>query len=294
MKHINVTALFCLGLAAFAQEVQFDYDRSANFNAYKTYQWVDYKPVEFADQLLDQDIKRAVDGQLAGKGLRRVESGGDLHVGYQTAITQEKQFDSFGWGPGAWGPGGWGNWGNGRVTTSTIEVGKLIVGVFDPATKQLVWRGSVSKALNISKNPEKNYRNLEKAVAKLFKNYPPRTNKTANGSVPAPERLILSAQADLSHAELRPQSSGDAHTASAGAKLWPRYRMLAATAKGSSLQQEPRLGTDVAQGATIRNCKRKEQSGIHSSTEHFSEAHHTFPQQAGTLVNFAGVDCIHA
>ena len=97
MKHINLTVLVCLGVAAFAQEVQFDYDRSANFSAYKTYQWVDYKEVPVGDQILDQDIKRAVDAQLAGKGLRRVESDGDLLVGYQAAISQEKQFDSLGW-----------------------------------------------------------------------------------------------------------------------------------------------------------------------------------------------------
>jgi hypothetical protein len=149
--------------------VQFDYNRSANFNAYKTYQWVDYSPVQVGDQLLDQDIKRAVDAQLAGKGLRRVESGGDLHVGYQAAISQEKQYDRFGWGP----PG----WGDSRVTSSTIETGKMIIGLFDPATKQLVWRGSAAKTLDIKKDPDKNYRNLEKAMAKLFKNYPPQSNK---------------------------------------------------------------------------------------------------------------------
>jgi len=48
MKLINMTALLCLGVAAFAQDVQFDYDRSANFNAYKTYHWVDYKRVDAA------------------------------------------------------------------------------------------------------------------------------------------------------------------------------------------------------------------------------------------------------
>ena len=44
MRLINPTALLCLGLAGFAQEVQFDYNRAANFSAYKTYQWADYKP----------------------------------------------------------------------------------------------------------------------------------------------------------------------------------------------------------------------------------------------------------
>jgi Domain of unknown function (DUF4136) len=176
MELINLTALVCLGAAAFAQDVQFDYNRSANFNAYKTYQWIDYKPVEVGDELLDQDIKRSVDAQLAGKGLRRVESGGDLIVGYQAGISQEKQFDSL--GTGGWGgPFGWGNWGNTRVTTSSIDIGKLTVGLFDPATKQLVWRGSVSKTLNISKDPDKNYRTLDRAMTKLFRNYPPGVGK---------------------------------------------------------------------------------------------------------------------
>jgi hypothetical protein len=175
MKYINLTAFLCLGLTAVAQDVQFDYDRSANFNAYKTYQWVDYREVQVGDQLLDQDIKRAVDAQLAGKGLRRVESGGDLHIGYQAAISQEKQFDSLGWG-GPYSGGPWG-WGNTRVTSSTIDVGKLIIGLFDPSTKQLVWRGSASNTLDIKKDPDKNYRNLEKAMAKLFRNYPPRSGK---------------------------------------------------------------------------------------------------------------------
>ena len=76
MKHISFTALILFGVAAFAQEVRFDYDRSANFSAYKTYEWVDYKPVQIGDELMDRDIKRAVDAQLAEKGLRRVESGG--------------------------------------------------------------------------------------------------------------------------------------------------------------------------------------------------------------------------
>ena len=166
---INVTAaVLCLAIASFAQEVQFDYDRSANFNAYKTYEWIDSNPIPVADQLLDKDIKRAVDAQLAGKGLRRVDSGGDLLIGYQTAISKEKQFDGFRSGP-PW----LGDWGDIRITSSTIEVGKLIIALFDPATKQLVWRGAASKTLSIKADPDKNYRSLEKAMAKLFKNYPP-------------------------------------------------------------------------------------------------------------------------
>jgi len=73
---------------------------------------------------------------------------------------------------GGWGGPGLGNVGDIHGTTSTIENGTLTIGLFDPAKKQLVWRGSASKTLDIKKDPNKNYSNLEKAMAKLFKNYP--------------------------------------------------------------------------------------------------------------------------
>jgi hypothetical protein len=183
VKFIQIAALVCLAAAAvFAQDVQFDYDRSTDFSAYKTYHWVDYTPVPVGDQLLDQNIKRAVDAQLAGKGLRRVDGNGDLVIGYQAGISQEKQFDGWGgggWGAGGWGagPGPWGNWGNARITSSTIDVGKLVIGVFDPAAKKLIWRGSAAKTLDIKKDPDKNYRELEKAMTKLFRNYPTGSGK---------------------------------------------------------------------------------------------------------------------
>lgn len=165
MNHKTLVGMLCLGLAALAQDVQFDYDRSANFAGYKTYQWVDAPSGQASNQLMDQNIKRAVDSQLMLKGLRPVQSGGDLRVAYQVAIDQEKQFDAFGTGP---------RWiGMQRVNTSTIEVGKLVVNLIDPATNQLVWRGSASKTLDIKKDPEKNFANLQKAVAKMLKNYPP-------------------------------------------------------------------------------------------------------------------------
>lgn len=170
---MNRTALVLLtfmGTSAFAQNVQFDYDRVANFSSYRSYQWVYPNLLAPGDQLLDQDIKRAVDEQLAGKGLRRVDTGGDLQISYQAAISKEKQFDGFGWG----GPRGFGGFDNARVTTSTIEVGELVIQIFDPGARRLVWRGSASKTLDLNKDPDKNYRTLEKAMSKLFRNYPPR------------------------------------------------------------------------------------------------------------------------
>jgi hypothetical protein len=168
MKLACVTGLLCLAAIASAQEIQYDYDRSANFGAYKTYQWAPAADPS-ANQLMDQNLKRAIDGQLALKGLQRVESGGDLIVSYQVRRDQEKEFNGFGSGPRFYG--------NARVTTSTIEIGNLGVDMYDAAKKQLVWRGTMSKQLDIKKDPDKNFENLQKATAKLFKNYPPGSGK---------------------------------------------------------------------------------------------------------------------
>ena len=169
MKLKALTGFLCLAALGLAQDIQFDYDRSANFSSYKTYTWVDLKAGRAANQLMDQNIKRSVDEQLVGKGLQRVASGGDLQVAYQMGIDHEKQFDGWGMGPRVLG--------NARVTSSTIDIGKLAVDIYDPGKKQLVWHGAAEKTLDIKKDPDQNYQNLEKAMAKLFRNYPPQSGK---------------------------------------------------------------------------------------------------------------------
>ena len=58
-------ALLFLVALAYAQDVHYNYDRSVNFAAYKTYQWVDIRGGAVPDPFIDKDIKRAIDEQLA-------------------------------------------------------------------------------------------------------------------------------------------------------------------------------------------------------------------------------------
>jgi hypothetical protein len=175
--NILLAGFLFLVAGAYGQDVHYNYDRGANFAAYKTYQWVDL-PGGVPDQLIDRDIKRSIDEQLSQKGLTRVEKDADLYVGYQAVIDMEKGISLSGWGTRG-GPGGWGGLDSGTVTgqTSTIPVGILLVDLFDPAKKQLIWRGDASKTLDLKKDPDKNYKNLQKAMTKLFKNYPPQAGK---------------------------------------------------------------------------------------------------------------------
>jgi len=47
--------------------------------------------------------------------------------------------------------------------------------LYDAKTKQLIWRGSAEDML--SSKAEKNEKNLEKGVAKMFKKFPPDSQK---------------------------------------------------------------------------------------------------------------------
>ena len=49
--------------------------------------------------------------------------------------------------------------------------------LYDTGRKQLVWRGDAVKTIDLKKDPDKNYKNLQKVMAKLFKNYPPKLSK---------------------------------------------------------------------------------------------------------------------
>ena len=75
-----------------------------------------------------------------------------------------------------WGWGGWRGWGGMSTTTttsSTINIGTLNLDIYDVGAKKQVWRGEASKTLGSGKDPQKVEKNLNKAMAKLLKKYPP-------------------------------------------------------------------------------------------------------------------------
>jgi hypothetical protein len=174
---VQVARAMCLIMilcaCALAQDVKYNFMPGTDFSKFKTYKWVSLKSTVHRDQIVDQEIRQAVDAQLAGKGLTKTDSDdADLLVGYQSSVDQEKQWDAYSMG-GAWRFGG----GMAQATSSTINVGTLAVDFFDPKAKQLVWRGEATKTLEPSKDPQKNQEKVNKAVAKLLKDFPPKSKK---------------------------------------------------------------------------------------------------------------------
>lgn len=163
----SVGILLLSAAASFAEQVKTDYDRSTNFSQYKTYSW---EKVQSQNPLWVDRIKEAVNSALAAKGWTMVESGGDATI---VALDMAKEhrtlntyYDNFG--------GGW-RWGGGFGTSTTNEdtykVGTLVVDLFDTNTKKLFWRGSASDTL--SDKSDKNIKNLDKGVQKMFEHFPP-------------------------------------------------------------------------------------------------------------------------
>lgn len=162
--------------AAFAQKVNVDWDRSADFSSFHTYAW--QKSPHPAKGFWDQRIVDGVDKQLAAKGLKKVDSNPDLWVVYSKSLKDQKEVVGTGYNMGpAWRWGwGWGpNIGTVQYNTYITKEGTLVVELADAKNQQLLWRGSATAT--ISDNSDKNIKTLDNALNKLFKNYPPKDKK---------------------------------------------------------------------------------------------------------------------
>lgn len=170
----------CIAGMAFAQDVKYNFDQNADFSKYKTYRWEKHPKSLDVDQLTAQQLAKGFDAELAKKGLTRKDSGPtDLVIVFQLALSQEKEMTTWDTGYG-YGPGFRGGWYGGMgssmstSTTNTINIGTIVLDMYDAATKQLVWRGMASKAIDEKAKPDKKQKNIDKAAAKLLKNYPPK------------------------------------------------------------------------------------------------------------------------
>jgi len=187
-RALGLAAAFLLiGSFAAAQDVSYNFDQQADFTKYKTYKWVAVKDQEKLDELTVKQINSAIEKQLAVKGLTPATGAtADLFVAYQVAVSKEKELQTwdtgYSMGPG-WGGGyrggyyGAGGGGMSTTTSSTIYIGSVALDMYDATSKKLVWRSLASKQIDTKANPEKRQKNLDKGMAKMLKNYPPKVKK---------------------------------------------------------------------------------------------------------------------
>ncbi|WP_374540111.1 DUF4136 domain-containing protein [Flavobacterium sp.] len=172
LKLLSVVGIFFL-ISCSSVRVNADYDKKANFSAYKSYAY--FKSGIDKAEISDLDKKRilyAIDDAMATKGFAKSETP-DLLISIFTKereVVDVYQNYGFGWGWG-WGPG----WGMGYSRAITTPEGTLFIDIIDAKTKELIWQGQGTGYL--SSNTDKKEERIKEFVSKILEQYPPQQLK---------------------------------------------------------------------------------------------------------------------
>jgi len=164
-----VAALAFAGLLAGCAPsitVRTDYHPGTNFSAYRTVSISDAKTE--LDPFIAERIRRAVEAQLAAKGITRVPSDGDLSVHAHVRMRTDTTV-------GVWSGGwGYGYYGGNQVDVRNVRVGTLVVDLVDRAKGEAVWRGIAEGTVDQSATPQESEEHINAAIAKIFQYFPPK------------------------------------------------------------------------------------------------------------------------
>ena len=159
-------------------KTSYDYDRSVDFSALKTYAFTEgINELPLNDLNRDRLVK-AVVTQMEAKGFSQSKTPDVVIDLYLTA--QQKQTataTTMGTGMGYGRRYGWGA-GGGMATThvsyNDYTVGTLFINMIDGSSEQLIWQGRGEKTVSEGASPEKREKNINNATAKIFSKYPPK------------------------------------------------------------------------------------------------------------------------
>jgi hypothetical protein len=157
-----------------AQKIKVEYDKKTDFSQYKTYSWMKLGAAEYP--FVRMDTVGAIDDQLVAKGLKKVPTGGDLIVNgfgsWTDSMNVSYDVDVYAM-PGLDGPINWadGTPRPGNSSSVYVDKGTLVVDIVDRKAKQIKWRGTAKADVDPSQ-AEKSMEIIEKAVAKMIKDYP--------------------------------------------------------------------------------------------------------------------------
>jgi hypothetical protein len=183
-KHTATTMLVLLAVLALAgcstMTVSTDYDRSASFTAYKTFDFIPAPEVK--NPLIRARVEDAIVKQLTAKGLTRSSENPDLLISGHAKLSSETHFDttSFGYGMGGWGGGYWGGYGYGGMGMGSsttvareVPVGTLIIDLVDAKAKKLVWQAVANDTIDQNASADARDYKINKAMERIFAGFPP-------------------------------------------------------------------------------------------------------------------------
>jgi hypothetical protein len=169
---IILTAIFLAGCSSIS--ISQDYDPAYDFSKLKTYGFLPLTESSGIDQLTANRMSDAIKKELGAKGYTLSETA-DFGVALYFTMKTKTNVQSYGYG---YGYGGyWGRPGYGGVDVTQYDEGTLVIDIIDMAKKELIWRGTGSKALSQSPTVEERTANINNAVAEILGQFPPTKTK---------------------------------------------------------------------------------------------------------------------
>lgn len=168
LKLLSLLGFFIL-TSCSSVYVNTDYDKEADFAAYKTYAYS--KTSIDKAEISDLDKKRilhAIDNVMPSKGFTKSENPDVLISIFTKESERINVYNNMGWGFGyGWGP----NWGVGYSRAYSSPEGTLYIDIIDNKTKELVWQGSGSGYLTT--DTDRKDARIAEFVSKILEKYPP-------------------------------------------------------------------------------------------------------------------------
>jgi hypothetical protein len=175
-KSIMLVLMLCISVAGYAAPaVNYDYDTAADFAALKTFDWMPATGNAAGDELLVKKIRNTVDAQLQAKGCSMATANPDFLIGMELS---GKTVNSGSVGVGVSvgipvGRMGRVSVGGGKSKASEKKEGTLVMSFVDAKTRSLVWRATVTDAVNPSATPEEKQKKIDEVIAAMLAQFPP-------------------------------------------------------------------------------------------------------------------------
>ena len=197
---VSFTATVMLAGCGIYQNITSDYDRSVNFNTYKTYAWLnDHQPhtaTPYDNDIIENNIKNYVDHELADRNYTPKVDAPDLL--FELVLNNQKKVRTTttpvysapvypNYPPNSyryynpnnyrWNPNGYNNYNyvrpsyqiSNRVTQTEFNQSTITINVFDRVSNKMIWTGSARGDVYANQYIQND---IHPAVDKILKEYP--------------------------------------------------------------------------------------------------------------------------
>jgi hypothetical protein len=190
LKSKRVFYLFGFSLALTttflsAEKIVRDFDRNVDFSVLKSYAWLEQKRIpifravqeqvdpDLTDEKVDAFIKAKVDEQLSKKGFAKATGArADFWVSYLAVGKLDLSTSAYDAAPVGNVPyGHWRPFYEPQADTRLQRKGTFTLDLVDAGSNKLIWRGSSTDTFS---KPKEARKQIEKAIKKLLKKFPPK------------------------------------------------------------------------------------------------------------------------